>query len=287
MKVIDSIDVDFYRSRHPDLAHFDEAEARAHYETYGRHEGRAPCAGAAREEFLAFIPRHGPILEIGPFAQPALSGPTVKYADMLSTAQLRQRAPQHGLNPDTCPEIDYVLSEVPLGRIGDRFDSVFSSHCIEHQTDLIEHLRAVDDLLLPGGAYYVIVPDKRYCFDHFTPETTIADVVAAHAEKRTTHSLVSLVKHAALQAHNDSQRHWCGDHGEPAIRNGRGGVDDMIAAHAAAHGTYIDCHAWQFTPASFAEIHTQLVELGYVRLQLAVVYPTLAGRNEFCAIFRK
>lgn len=279
-----------YRATYADLAGMDDAQAYEHFLTYGFDEGRTPSAGAAKESFIRQIPRDGLTLEIGPFANPALVWSQVRYADMLSTEELRERALVHQLDPEKCPKIDYVLSRLPLEQIPDRFRSVFSSHCIEHQPDLVAHLQGVSRLLEGGGSYFLVCPDKRYCFDHFLPETTIADVLVAYAERRTRHSLRSWIAYAALTTHNDMSRHWRGDHGVRVCEtHGDTVLQGAMQAYSEAEekGEYLDCHAWQFTPATFEVIFEQLFRLGLTDLAPSKVYRTLRNRNEFCVVLRK
>ncbi len=283
-------DAGFYRTRYVDLAAFDDRQAREHFITYGFDEGRIPCAGAARETFIESIPSDRMTLEIGPFANPALAGDHVRYADILSTEELRARAVVHDLDPTKCPEIHYVLSKAPLDAIEERFASVFSSHCIEHQPDLVAHLRAVSKILEGEGAYYVICPDKRYCFDHFLEDTTIADVLRAHSQRRTRHSAKSWIAYRTLVTHNDSARHWRGDHGSTLNTNRR--LSALMASLAeytiaTATRTYLDCHAWQFTPASFQKVIAHLSDKRLIDLELTEVYDTMKDRYEFCAVLRK
>ena len=122
------------------------------------------------------------VLEIGPFHAPALSGPGVAYFDLQPTDALIARVRDYGLPTSRVPKIDYSEPTGDLSVIDRRFDAVFSSHCIEHQPSLIRHLTQVSNVLHPGGAYYLIVPDKRYCFDHYLPLSTLGGVIEAHHE---------------------------------------------------------------------------------------------------------
>ena len=54
-----------------------------------------------------------------------------------------------------------------------------SSHCIEHQIELVRHLKAVSRLLSPLGVYLMLVPDCCFCFDHFQTASTSIDCVLA------------------------------------------------------------------------------------------------------------
>lgn len=241
---------------------------------------------ATRERFLRTIPKAGAALEIGPFGRPVLKGPHVRYADALSAEQLRAIAPLHGMDPEQCPDIHYVITETPLDQIEERFAAVFSSHCIEHQPDLVGHLRAVGNLLEPGGAYYLIVPDKRYCFDHFRSTSTIADVISAHCDGLTRHDFRTLLSNSMLLTHNDPVRHWAGDHGAPVIEENPAALDSCISASRSGIGSavYVDQHAWQFTPDSFRSICSLLHHQGLTSLRPVVVHPTPRNRLEFCAM---
>jgi hypothetical protein len=220
------------------------------------------------------------LLEIGPFDRPLVRGRQVRYLDALHTEALRERAALlPGRHPENVPTIHHVggLEVVP-----DRFAAVLSSHAIEHQPDLLKHLQAVEAVLESGGADFVIIPDKRYCFDHFLAESTIAGVLGAYHERRTRHTLQSVVEHRALTTHNDTLRHWRGDHGTP--RYGRLAL--ALDEYHAADGSYIDVHAWYFTPESFRRILRQLRRLDLTGFE-AVVFDTPHGRNEFCAVLQR
>ncbi|MGJ7507880.1 hypothetical protein [Variovorax sp. GT1P44] len=56
---------------------------------------------------------------------------------------------------------------------------------------------------------------------------------------------------------------------------------------AEREGIYLDCRAWQFTPARFASVFSVLFEMGLTDLALEAVYDTTKNRNEFCAVLNK
>jgi hypothetical protein len=112
------------------------------------------------------------------------------------------------------------------------------------------HLKDVSNLLNPGGLYFILMPDKRYCFDCFIPESTIADVLCAHLEHRTIHSAKSVLEHRILTSHNDPARHWDGDHIDPRYDQRKLRAEYGLRELETRQGEYIDVHAWQFTPES-------------------------------------
>jgi len=279
-----TIDPDLYRASDPALAALDDEAAIAHYIAHGRDKGVIASPLALRENLVSFIEDDASVLEIGPYNRPLKRGPRVDYLDVLDAEQLRARARDHGLDPDGVPDVIHHIGE--LESVDRHYDAVLSRHAIEHQPDLVHHLRQIERILAPGGGYFLIIPDKRYCFDHFIAESTIADVLQAHHERRRSHTLKSVIEHRALTVHNEHKRHWLGEHGN-RLRNRTARVEAALREYEAANGAYIDVHAWYFTPDAFGSIITTLHELGLIGLELAGLYDPARDRNEFCAILRK
>jgi len=279
-----TIDPDTYRASDPALAKLDDAAAIAHYCAHGRDKGVVASPLALREKLLLFIEDDISLLEIGPFCRPLKRGPKVEYLDVLDADQLRARAAKTGANAAGVPDVIHHVGDLDL--VDRSYDAVLSSHAIEHQPDLVRHLQQVERVLNPGGGYFLVIPDKRFCFDHFLADSTIADVLQAHREQRRTHTLKSVVEHRALTVHNDHRRHWAGDHGNPE-RDRAARIKAALGEYEAAAGRYIDVHAWYFVPPSFRSIVTSLRELGLIGLEVAGIYHTPRDRNEFCAILKK
>lgn len=244
-----------------------------------------------RQDLVAWIQNASPTaaLEVGPFDCPVLRGDNVAYFDVLDREGLERRAIEIGRteNLKNIPHIDHVSRSGDLRSVPATFDVVLSSHAIEHQIDLVDHLLQVESILRPFGMYVVICPDKRYCFDHFIPESSIAEVLEAHNSNRTNHTLGSVIEHRALTCHNDPMRHWKGDHGQYSVREEK--IRSAIAEHRASTsaGEYLDVHAWQFTPESFEEIITLLYNLDYISLRSHSIIPTQRNTHEFFAVLTK
>lgn len=238
-----------------------------------------------RKDFLQSIPNSLNILEIGPFFTPMHIGPNVKYFDVEDQQNLIRRAKNIDPNfkVEDIPYIDYVSPTADLTIIDEKFDAVFSSHVIEHQFDLIDHLQKASTILSEGGKYYLVVPDKRYCFDHFQQVSTISDVIGAHYEKRKKHTLKSLLDHRVLSTHNDPVEHWKGNHGE--ISGMVSNVQKAITEYES--GEYIDAHGFFFTPTTFKEIMELLFELGYINFKVNRIHETAQNNFEFFCVLEK
>lgn len=279
----DEFQCDAYREANHDLAGFTAEQLAVHYERHGRDEGRAGNRLVNRDDFISLIPSNAKVLEIGPYLSPVARGSKVAYADYLSTGELQRRAEIEGHDPSLVPQISHILSKRPLGEIDADFDIVVSSHCIEHQPNFVKHIQDVERLIRSRhGSYFVLVPDKWFCFDHFLPESSIAQVLHAYFESRSVHWLQAIIEHRALTVHNDAKLHW-------ATRPEKLEIDSVKVASAIKEwqesgGQYIDVHAWYFTPASFVGIITLLTKLQLTKLKVDRIYPTRRNNNEFWAI---
>jgi hypothetical protein len=243
----------------------------------------------SREEFVLRIlaEKKGKLLEIGPFNHPLALGKFMFYFDLLSTIELKTRAVAEGLDPATVPEIDFYDPHGSLLGIKKKFYDVTSSHCIEHQPDLINHLNQVSQLLSEiGSKYWVIIPDKRYCFDALLPESSLSEVVQAHNDNQTRPSIWKVIEHRAMTTHNDSIQHWLGNHGAHGI-DLKQRWDSAVKEFESSDGKYIDVHCWQFTPNSFSQLISNLFSLGLIDLQVEEIFETPRNGIEFCAVLKK
>ena len=191
-----------------------------------------------------------------------------------------------GDDPSSVPRIDYHCPLGDLTMVEEQFDFVISNHSFEHQPDLVRHVQGVERLLVDGGCYVLIVPDRRYCFDHYCRNSTLADILEAYYDKRKVHTLRSLIQLRAQSTHNVAWRHWCGSHGGKR-RDVESATKQAVQEWTTSNGAYVDAHAWQFTPKSFAEVVAALGSLGYISMRAARVYSTPVGRLEFCAVLEK
>jgi SAM-dependent methyltransferase len=225
-------------------------------------------------QLLSRSTRASRIIEIGagyaPVA-PKAAGWNTHVVDHADQATLREKYRPAGVDVTAIEPVDTIWRDgtldhaLPPALLG-RFDTMIASHVIEHMPDLIGFLNAAARVLTPDGTLAVALPDRRYCFDCYRPASTTGDVLEAHRQRRTRHSLRTAWDHTAYSATLDGRLGWDPlQAGQPALidafenarRIARGYRDDPEAA-------YSDFHAWQFTPAGFALIMTELGQLGLI-----------------------
>jgi SAM-dependent methyltransferase len=277
---------EYLRYQYPDIASISDEALFQHYLTFGIEEGRVSSPAAWRGVLVELAQQEASVLEVGPFAAPAIAGEHVKYIDAFDKEELIRRCAWHNLDISRVPHIDYVSPDGSFDMIDRKFTAVFGSHSIEHQPDLVRHLQNVSSVLETGGRYYIVSPDKRFCFDHFRSTSSITDVMTAYVTNLGLHQPRTLVAHAIETTHNDPARHWKGDHGTPSYQKTESPRLDELRSRIDS-ADYIDSHAWQFTPAAFFEIISTLNRQGLIDLVAERVYHTPRDMFEFTAVLRK
>ncbi len=232
-------------------------------------EKAAPPSHLSRfDKVMSLIDKNGLGLEIGPGFNPLApkkQGFNVHVLDHVSTEELREKFQGHGVNLDDIEEVDYVWKGEPLPvLVGQEecYDWIIASHVIEHTPDMISFLEGCERLLKPHGVLSLIIPDKRYCFDHFHATTSTGEILDAFEQKRTRPSPGKVFDHCARHAKTNGQIAW-----GPDIRTDfEFGTDFSDAARlwllARTNETYFDVHNWRFTPASFRLLIGDLHALG-------------------------
>jgi len=274
-----------YRRRYPDLAGLTRAEVREHWQRDGRPNGRNGSQVERREQLLSCLSESEHLLEIGPFDNPSLEAirtadQEIDYADYLSQEELVARAREiPGRESNRVPPIRYVLSRGGYQQIQQRYDAIVSHHCVEHQPDLITHLKDVAGLLKPHGVYLCTLPDQRRCFDRYLPRTSLVEVIAAHLEKRTRPPLQAVIEHRCFTVQD-----WQNSTNPMASLQPGLSKQLELAFKEFQSQPYVDVHCWKFTSTQFSRILSQIVTLGF--LPQETHWHTYNLDNEFAVIIR-
>jgi SAM-dependent methyltransferase len=103
-------------------------------------------------------------------------------------------------SPKKSPGTQYILEAADLIEIPDaHYDFLLSSHMLEHSANPIKVLLAWRRILKPKGSLIILLPNKRWTFDHRRPVTKlehlIADFDAATGEDDRTHLMEIISLH--------------------------------------------------------------------------------------------
>lgn len=236
-------------------------------------------------------------LEIGPSYSPICpksKGFDIEIIDHIGQEELRKK---YAANPgtrhlvDQIEEVDYIWKGEDYSELTgkkDYYDYIIASNLIEHTTDLIGFLNQCATLLKEDGILSLVVPDKRYCFDFFRENSSLAKVIDRHQNKDSKHSKGAIIEHISSAVALNHSIVWNKD-----ILNEQK-YSGIAFQHAKAHALemaqkeeYVDVHEWVFTPGSFRILINDLRELGYIYLTEETFYPTDADTFEFYVSLRK
>ena len=155
------------------------------------------------------------------------------------------------------------------------FDAFIASHVIEHIPDPVGLFRSLAVLLRPNGVASFVVPDKRFCLDFFMPVSTAGELLDAHERRAERHSRKARYDFEAYSVRSDD---------EHASSERRAELDFFLPFAEVkrrydedtkdAAGPYTDCHAWHFTPSSFALVVLELEALELIDFHVDTSFPT-------------
>lgn len=256
-----------------------------------RHGLRRP---SLRQRFVArYAPKAGPGLEIGPSHSPLApkaEGFHVEILDHASAQDLRAKYRDAGVNIDHIEDVDFIwrgerLPET-IGRHG-CYDWIIASHVIEHTPDLVGFLCDCQTLLQEAGRLILVIPDKRYCFDHFQSLTSTGDVLDAHQLGRTHPSPGHVFDHFVNAVGKGRKRVISWRRHAPGALQLIHSLEEARDAwrSAQADNAYVDVHNWHFTPESFSLVIDDLRDLGL--LELGITDGPTAASGEFCTCLQR
>lgn len=249
-----------------------------------------------RAVFIGAVPRNNPILEIGPYAKPVFTRPdyNVYYADLYTAEQILNDTTLFGVadNINVPDKIDIIINPTRRPTISTdlRFDYIFSSHNIEHVPDIVAHLQEMATVVTgPNAKYLLAIPDHQHCFDHWQTTSLFPQMIAAYQQQASRASAQSALEYLIFEAHNDSIRHWKGDHGESPYNLP---IEDQLVEKIKTSiekltdpaFNYSNAHVWRFTPNSFVYNMEVLNKIGLIPWKVNSVFETEHGANEFFAI---
>lgn len=226
-----------------------------------------------KEKVLRYINKNGHGIEVGPSHRPIApkkEGYKSHIIDHMSREQLIIKYKDHHVNLENIEEVDFVWRGENYSQLTGKdkyYDWIIASHVIEHTPDLIGFLNDCDTILKDDGVISLVVPDKRYCFDHYRPITGISKIIDNHFQKTTIHTsgtvaeyFLNVVSKAGNIAWNSSAT---GKYNfVHSLENALQGMKSVLNENA-----YLDVHAWCFVPHSFRLIVHDLFCLGLIPFQ--------------------
>lgn len=236
-----------------------------------------------KEKILNSINKEGLGLEIGPSHSPVApkkEGFNVEVIDTHDRDGLIKRYKELDIDVDNIEEVDYVWngkSYAELTGKANHYDWILASHVIEHVPDLIGFLLDCAEVLKDDGVLTLAVPDKRYCFDHFRPISTISQVIDRHLSKTKINTPGTVAEYHLNVAFKSEVGAWAppnnSDDEYRLVHSTQDAINTMNAV--INDNTYLDVHAWCFVPHSFRLMIQDLFNLGLIPFQEVDFFPAV------------
>lgn len=233
-------------------------------------------------------------LEIGALAKPVITKDEgrIYYADYTTTEQLKEYSVNDpNVDISKIVDIDFIWGEKTLRESIPQnmdFDYVIASHVIEHVPDVIGWLNEIQEVLKIGGTVSLAIPDKRYTFDYFRKESTVAELIDAYLNRYRRPSTRQIFDHYSNAVNISVNDAW---DKTLSIKDVELHHSDELAYKLSLEsldtGRYIDCHCSVFTCDRFIEILEKLFRLNLLNFKVNVIYRTKYYMNEFIVIMEK
>jgi hypothetical protein len=226
-------------------------------------------------------------LEIGALDLPFVTSDegNVKYADCATTEELRERArvaPGH--SPDFVVPVDFVLQDGGWDSVVGEYDWIAAAHVIEHAPSLIDWLRSAGSKLKEGGVLFLVIPDKRYTFDFYRPESTLGKIFEDHILKKQKPGIAEVFDGRYYSRNVNPIEIWKNPIKVEFDAQSTGRALDV--AKTAAND-YIDVHCNIFCDKSFSLIMKTLCLEGWVPFNVEEVGSVDQFGSDFHCVLKK
>ena len=239
------------------------------------------------------------ILELGPLNRPIADKsiyPNAFYCDVRSTEDVRKlysgndylEATGIKVDPESIMTIDYVVQESyeKTFQNVEKFDCVIASHVLEHMGDLIFALRDISTVLTPGGLFYIVYPDKRYCFDHFRTSASFRDAYNVFRNGSSENASMVLDFYYSVVSENNPAFFWRND----GILNflPKESFENAVDHYEKAlNGVRMDdVHYWPFSDMDFLKFLYDCTRAKLIPFRCVAFWPCLQNDQQFIVVLQ-
>ncbi len=217
-----------------------------------RHDSRFKKYKQALLRYITPIQMRG--LEIGAFDLPFLlpDEGNVEFLDYATTKELQERARfADGHSPDFVVPVAYVTKLGDWADVPEGYDWIAAAHVIEHAPSMIDWLRTAASKLKQEGILFLVVPDKRFTFGYFRPESTLGKILEDHFLRKVRPGPAEVFDSRYHTRKVNTTALWQTGESIPFDAQPAQGAMDVLRS---AGSRYVDVHCNVFSQMSFALI---------------------------------
>jgi hypothetical protein len=251
-----------------------------------RHDARFEKYKSALLRYVA--PREMRGLEIGAFDLPFIEPDegNVEFLDYATSEELREQARSaEGHSPDFVAPVKYVATlgdwaDVPEGH----YDWIAAAHVIEHAPSMIDWLRTAARRLKNNGILFLVIPDKRYTFDYFRPESTLGKILEDHVLGKVRPGPAEVFDSHYYTRDLDPDDLWKKEKAIVFDPQPASGAMDLMSSTA---DQYIDVHCNIFSQSGFTGIINTLCGGSFVPFYVDDIGTVDKGGIDFHCVLRR
>ncbi len=228
-----------------------------------------------RRNIVSEISDLGGGLEIGPGRHPIAP---LRMGYPVDTLDYRDNCEDRSSANGEAQRLTYLWSGEPYADLtkGKKYDWIIASHVIEHMPDLIGFLNNCSDILQPDGVLFLLIPDKRFCFDYFRSVSSLAEVFDAHSSPANSPSLGKALEQILYAADMDGSIAWnAAFPREPMLSNRIDAALERLKSADHRVSTEEDVHSWVFVPHSFRLLVEDLHAMQLINLRECAFHSTI------------
>lgn len=230
-------------------------------------------------------------LEIGPLDKPLVrrKESDIHYLDRFDLDHLRNTcAGNPNRDENKLVALDYVLEDRTIAEAVDRrFDYIVACHIIEHVPNMLGWLRELADVLNPEGAFFLVVPDRRYTFDLERPLTTIGELIENDAADRKRPSIRAVFDQRYYHRNVSAHHLWKNYEKERGRSKKTFTAEQAMSLAKEARKRYVDVHCNVFDSDTFTEVIRASHDLGLHPFACEQLRPTEKPFLDFVALLRR
>lgn len=230
------------------------------------------------------------ILEFGPLDNPTFHtelGHDVASLDFFSREELLESIKNNPTRrSDRVGPVDHVVKSKNFAEeVEAQFDLLVANHVLEHVPDPIAWLANASSLLAPGGTVFLALPDRRYTFDFYRPETSAPNLLRASEDDLDKPTKWQILEAIYFHTKVNAQAVWAGEPVPPF--SPRMSMKDARRVAEKRSESYVSTHCWVFTRESFENCIRDLRSAEVIDFEIEHIDGPVRNTNEFHVFLRK
>ena len=233
-------------------------------------------------------------IEIAPYFNPIVDHTrnNVLYVDCIDNDEIQRKAADNpGAEGRVIPRVDAVWKPGrPLAKCIGRepLSYAIASHVLEHVPNPLGWIQEIIECLEPGGILAILLPNRERTMDFYRRPTTFADVMGWSIEKSSRPTPTQVMDFLSQSFEDDGTQNFMAMPPFSAAKRHYTDTDAIgFAEFVAKKDHYLDVHCSVWTPNSFIDVFSRIINAGKLHVELDGPYFPSDSPIEFVTYLHK